>query len=300
MVIQTNGYSYHAVIELGDARIRISIQKAFDDISEEKDLVCPVHSHSGFEVHMVSDGEGILESEHGNLFLNSGDILILPPGLIHRRLSLSEGVKTAFSFIIEENTVESSDGTYTYVKDVLSLLTEPKTLVCAHKYSEYFDKIFAHYNENAFFSPQRLDALFRLLITDLISDIDILFGRKYDGKSRILNDNYALVASLMEEYITGYYNKSPSLSELSRRVHLGKRQATRVFSRCFGVSFSEYVKRRRLESAKYLLSNTDKPFVAIAMESGYKSYNGFYKLFKSSMGISPEEYRKKQQNQKAR
>ena len=95
----------------------------------------------------------------------------------------------------------------------------------------------------------------------------------------------------MEEYVTVSFNKSPSLGELARVVHLGERQTARVFRACFGESFTDYIARSRLDSAKYMLLNTDKPISAIASETGYLSYNGFFKLFKKKTGISPEEYR---------
>lgn len=286
----------HVDIDIGNTSFLITMSKMF--LSNEDGVGAGgVHSHAGFEVHVISEGEGLLESEEGSLALRKGDTLILPPGFIHQRLSVKKGIKTSFSFTLKKISGEKQADTYSHIEEILLGVKGPKILV-GSKYSEYLERIFIEYYSKRYFSKERLRSLFRLLITDLVSDIELLLGNVQESDGSTQADSYTLISAVMEEYVTSRFNASPSLSELASIVHLGMRQTSRVFSQCFGASFSEYIKRRRLDSAKFLLCNTDKSFTAIALESGYRSYNGFYKLFKSSMGVSPDEYRKKHQENK--
>ncbi len=282
--------NYLVDVEIGNAKFLITMSKLFSALGDEETQV--VHSHVGFEIHVISDGDASLETERGSIPLKKGETLILPPGFVHERLSFKNGIKTSFSFTLRKCQSNSKSDMYSHIKSVLSATNEPKIIVAGNKHSDYLERIFFEYYSKRYFSNERMLSLFRLLITDIISDLEALIGQSAEKEGTIQTDSYMLVSAAMEEYVTGRFNRSPSLEELARIVHLGPRQASRVFSQCFGVSFSEYIKRRRLDSAKYLLVNTDKSFGAIAAESGYHSYNGFYKIFKNSVGVSPEEYRK--------
>lgn len=64
------------------------------------------------------------------------------------------------------------------------------------------------------------------------------------------------------------------------------------FSQITGISFSEYVRRRRLTMAAYDLLNTDKKMMDIALDYGYQSDDAFRVAFKNLYGITPAEVRK--------
>jgi two-component system, response regulator YesN len=57
------------------------------------------------------------------------------------------------------------------------------------------------------------------------------------------------------------------------------------------VTFSEYVKRRRLQKAKELLLTTRMPIWEIAEKVGYQTAKYFIKVFKDIEGASPSQYR---------
>ena len=289
--VQKEKNNYHVDVEIGNAKFLITMSKLFTSVGNENTQV--VHSHVGYEVHVVSDGAASLKTEQGSIPLKKGETLIIPPGFVHERLSYINGIKTSFSFMLRKSEANSQMDIYSHIKSVLSEIKEPQIINAGSRHSDYLERIFFEYYSKRFFSNDRMLSFFRLLITDIISDLEGLIGQAAENDGTIQTDSYMLVSAAMEEYVTSRFNHSPSLEELAKIIHLGPRQASRVFSQCYGISFSEYIKRRRLDSAKYLLVNTDKSFGTIATESGYHSYNGFYKILKSSVGVSPEEYRKR-------
>ncbi|MBI5095312.1 MAG: helix-turn-helix domain-containing protein [Candidatus Hydrogenedentes bacterium] len=68
---------------------------------------------------------------------------------------------------------------------------------------------------------------------------------------------------------------------------------TRRLQRDFGVSFSQYVGRLRIEKAKELLRRTQLPISAIAQRVGLSDVSNFGKLFRKFEGMAPLDYRKR-------
>ena len=67
----------------------------------------------------------------------------------------------------------------------------------------------------------------------------------------------------------------------------------KVFSYMNGISFSEYVRSRKLTLAGYDLKSTDLRIVDISYKYGYNSPTSFTKAFQQFHGISPKEARVK-------
>ena len=64
-----------------------------------------------------------------------------------------------------------------------------------------------------------------------------------------------------------------------------------VFKRETGKTVSEYVRERRMEYARYLLSNTKLQIQTVAFNCGIMDVQYFSKLFKTLFGQTPSEYR---------
>ncbi|MCZ8515430.1 DNA-binding response regulator [Paenibacillus filicis] len=68
---------------------------------------------------------------------------------------------------------------------------------------------------------------------------------------------------------------------------------SRSFKEEMGISFTEYVIRRRMEHAKELLLEAGSKTYEIAWAVGYMDYPHFAKSFKKWYGLSPTEYKKR-------
>ena len=102
---------------------------------------------------------------------------------------------------------------------------------------------------------------------------------------------------MIEDYVNTNFNNDISLKQLSRELFLSEKQTERVFKEEMGIGFSDFVAKVRLDAAIYYLKSTNIKVQDIAAKVGYKSYNGFYRLFYNSMGISPKDYRKNERKQ---
>lgn len=83
-----------------------------------------------------------------------------------------------------------------------------------------------------------------------------------------------------------------SLRRLAGVIGYDYSYLSRYFKRVVGLSYNAYVDHYRLSHACYLMENTDFPILRCAMESGYASLRSFNRNFKTSLGLTPVEYRK--------
>ena len=288
-----NKYSNEQRIEfnIGDCRVTVSMLGGFFNLREAQYRSSTVHSHPGYEVHAVIEGEGILAAEGESYTARGKEILLVPPGAVHRAFIVKDGIKTSFSFTLAKER-RSAQGIYERITKLLSSDRGIVKLSDGGKYIDYLERIFYEFYSEKIYSKERLRSLYRLFITDLLYDLGETSTAGTGGTEERRESETSVIHSVMEEYVTVNFNKTPSLSELARSVHLGERQTARVFREYFRESFSEYVSRARVDMAKYYLVRSDKSPSEIATEVGYLSYNGFFKLFKNKTGQSPEEYRK--------
>ncbi|WP_164935529.1 AraC family transcriptional regulator [Bradyrhizobium guangzhouense] len=82
-----------------------------------------------------------------------------------------------------------------------------------------------------------------------------------------------------------------TLSDLGRRVGLGRSAFSARFTRLVGQSMQRYVIERRMSEAAFLLETSDESIARIASRVGYETAAAFSKLFHRHHGESPGRYR---------
>ena len=92
-------------------------------------------------------------------------------------------------------------------------------------------------------------------------------------------------------YIENHY-RTASLEDFCRNVNRPTYYISRLMKRYSPYTFTQYVQRRRLVQAVYLLTETDIPIEDIITDVGYENSSHFYRLFKQTYHMSPREYRK--------
>ncbi len=93
------------------------------------------------------------------------------------------------------------------------------------------------------------------------------------------------------EHIHLNYHRNLTIDMLAERAHLHPNYFIRVFKRQFGTSPIQYVNRKRIEEAKWLLTSTNLLLAEIGAKVGIPDVSYLSKLFKSSTGLSPTAYR---------
>ena len=105
------------------------------------------------------------------------------------------------------------------------------------------------------------------------------------------------IVSLFNLYINFHinenYQKKISLESLSNQFFVSKNTLCKWFRQSMNSSINQYVTCVRLNKAKLYLSTTNKSIEKISELCGFPSANYFSLIFKKHLGMSPQNYRKK-------
>jgi len=112
-----------------------------------------------------------------------------------------------------------------------------------------------------------------------------------DGSS---NNQYKNQLSLAMKYVDEHFSDcNLNLNEVAKEVDISASYLSAMFSREIKTTFVEYVTSRRMEKACELLMHTQEKSAVIAEQIGYKDPHYFGFIFKKTYGMSPKEYRNK-------
>lgn len=93
-------------------------------------------------------------------------------------------------------------------------------------------------------------------------------------------------------YIRSHYNKRIDPSKLAEEFGQNRSVIFSIFKIETGYTLTEYIARYRVFVAKHILAFTEITVGEIAERVGYENQSSFTRVFKTQIGISPEEFRR--------
>lgn len=119
-----------------------------------------------------------------------------------------------------------------------------------------------------------------------------------DSESMMINRQQYHKISPAVEMINRHMSNSSMIREdvLAQVCKSSVPNLRRLFIKHTGLSPKAYINRTRMAYAEYLISNTNMTILNISAEVGYSEVSGFNRIFKSTFGKTPSEYRKSQNN----
>ena len=104
-----------------------------------------------------------------------------------------------------------------------------------------------------------------------------------DGRVRGLGERARIV-------IEESYAKRISLNSIANDLAVSKEHLSRVFKKKFGKTVTEHIHEVRIDRARRLMATGEFSLKQICYETGYQSYNDFYRNFRKVTGVSPKEF----------
>lgn len=111
-------------------------------------------------------------------------------------------------------------------------------------------------------------------------------NRQYDNSKN--TQKMRLAAAYVEEH----YADDLNMAVVSNHISMNYSLFSYSFKQYTGQNFVNYLKDIRMREARKLLAETDMKIIEISQKVGYDNEKHFMKMFKSTYGISPTEYRK--------
>jgi AraC-like DNA-binding protein len=89
------------------------------------------------------------------------------------------------------------------------------------------------------------------------------------------------------------YAQPLDLPALARIAHVAEAHFIRTFRATFGETPHQYLQKRRVERAMFLLRETDRSVTDICLDVGFNSLGTFSRTFRAIVGEAPTAYRKR-------
>lgn len=95
-----------------------------------------------------------------------------------------------------------------------------------------------------------------------------------------------------QQMIRKYYDQGIALEEVANKLFVSEEYLSAQFKKETGVTFSETIRKLRIEKVKQLLADTHLKLNQIAELAGYSDPKYMSKVFKEEVGMLPNEFRK--------
>ena len=115
------------------------------------------------------------------------------------------------------------------------------------------------------------------------------------SKSRTENPETKFLQKVIDVVHQDITDENFGSVELAQEIHISESQLYRKLKAITGKSSAVFIRSVRLQKAKELILSTDKTFSEISYDVGFKDPSWFSRTFKQEFGISPSEFKKKQQ-----
>lgn len=104
-------------------------------------------------------------------------------------------------------------------------------------------------------------------------------------------DNMLVRSAML--YIHNKYELPLDLKMIAQHVHLHPNYLCALFKEHTGQTVLEYLSRKRVDAALYLLRDSNLPVEMIGEKAGFRSQNQFFRHFRQITGTTPHAYRRR-------
>ena len=243
-------------------------------------LVSFAHLHKELEIIYVRKGKAVAYADKNSYLLNAGDMFIAFPNQVHYYRTVIRGEFMVLIF--------SPDILY----DVSSKISKSKpdincfTSLDDGNLKDIFDSIYSLDGEykNIAISGYLNVVMSRILPKLRLQTVDT------ENNSAFFN---------VIDFCTRNFKDDITLDIVAEELHLSKYYISRLINNRLKQNFNEYINNLRISEACNLLRATDAKIADISEDVGFGTIRSFNRAFKLVMGMSPAEYRSKNNALKA-
>ena len=219
----------------------------YDSFFSDASFSSPLHSHNFTEVHLTLYGECRLFLSGRELISDAGTVTLIPKGCTHRLKIITEDTcHKAFSLNLKASEVTQKR---LHSGITAAFLDELKT-----------------YNTHGDFGS--LKPYFSLICKDVTNSEEALCS--VESREFIIH-----------EFFANRYHEDVTLKDLSEELCLCEKQCARLVKGIFGLTFQRMLTRQRITAAQTLIKTDPSLTMSeIARLVGYRSYGGFWKVFR--------------------
>ncbi len=255
--------------------------KCFDE-----GITTEIWAHNNF-FSFILTGRMLWKTRSVEFLAKKGDIYFVKKGAIKAQTFYKENFCELIVFVPDEFIKSVVD------KYKISLMTKNVKsgdelifpLQSKEVLTAYFDSLLSYFNQ----SKPPAKSLLKLKFEELI--INIISNEKNLPVINHFKNLYECSKISLPEIMASNFTSHLTLEEFARLCGRSLSTFKRDFLKNYGISPGNWLKKKRLEYARYLLETTDKNIYEIIFDAGFKNRSHFIKIFKNEYGTTPLKFR---------
>lgn len=261
--------------------------------------ICPIteiypHSHNYLELGYVIKGEAIHSWRNDSVLIKPGDYFVIDYDSQHSYIAKTDELEIINCIFLPEFIDPSLAHSRSFLEVISNyqihfncdlFIENPSIKIYKDEDGKIKNLLEALLNEFSLRAPGYIQLIHSKVIELLILTMrkihfDPALGTSNSFSDRILN------------YLRSHYMNDITLSDVADYLNYSPTYLSMKFKKEFGINFTKYLQKTRIEQSMRLLAHTDKSIDEIAAEVGYHDNKAFYSLFKSFSNSSPAKFRK--------
>ena len=270
-----------------------------DDIAIE---TAPLYTSEIIEISMVVSGNGIHRVLNQAIPCKTGDLYIISANVPHGYVS----VDTKYPLEIKKIFFDPKD----WFPPDISSVGEPR--YCYGIFSENAILAYAMLNTKTY---TETDLLFCNILSEIteqknewqdavgayLTQLLIKISRYINGAIKNIPEapskEWNTVLSAVRMIMSSFDDPELTLETIASTLYISKSHLSRLFKKLIGQSFSEYLRRIRMDQACRLLRETQLNMEEIVSHCGLRDMQSFYHNFHTFMQVTPHQYRLSQNSE---
>lgn len=247
------------------------------------------HYHNAYEFYLMLDGERNVFYNDASIKLNTGDLFIIKPFVLHCMQSNESSFFERYVFNIMDNELD----------DILTesekqeLFSDLHTGI-VHLNQERFIHIRRRFEdmEQHWQKPMSCKRkLFHMKTAVFIADVVQLLKECASTLSEPLTVKNPELAGAID-YVNHHYTENITLEFMAEYVHMSYSNFCAVFKRETGSTFLNYLNSIRSSQAHKMLLQTNEKIQTVAEKNGFSSVLHMERVFKKLYGKTPKQMKK--------
>ncbi len=242
-----------------------------------------LQTHNFYEFYYLAQGERQYFLNNTIYQLKQGDVLLIPPNVLHRSIGSETSYYSRVLMDIPKDVFETEFREKYETETTKHIYKIPKKRRAF--FESLIEKLEYEYSNNDGYS----DYLIRKYVNEILIFL-MRMDKGYTFSYSSLTSNRVISSATL--YMSEHYEKQLSLDDVAREVGMSKSHFCRLFKEKTGFNFSDYLTGVRINEATKLLLDTDLSITEIASRCGYNDSAYFAMIFKKVKGVTPLKYRK--------
>ncbi|MBE6025021.1 MAG: AraC family transcriptional regulator [Cellulosilyticum sp.] len=115
----------------------------------------------------------------------------------------------------------------------------------------------------------------------------------FTRRMSLIRKKFSKSISLCMDYIYTHIHDRITINEIAEYTNLSTSHLSKLFKKEVGISVSDYIREKKIETAKNLLQYSDLSLIEISNHLAFSSQSHFIQTFEKYTGFTPKRYRDK-------